>query len=240
MHHALPLKRALLATIHQQKFLDLESAKKQSVRMAVQDIEDNKFWKCLYILLCFVFPALRALRFCNASRPVMDKIFFLSHRTTQVIERSQEFLNNSNLFGALTMDSNLIGEGNVILGSNDGDMGNEEAEEVVFEESPPTEDKSSVDEDNDPNKGESVVTMLFGAAVCWNWCKRKTKIEHSYAIAAWALCVMEDVRKDVRLRLKGAERDAIEEVVKHLYLPPCLNKSVDLSKTSSAEIVDTF
>ncbi len=34
--------------------------------------------------------------------------------------------------------------------------------------------------------------------------------------------------------------DAIEEVVKRLHLPPCPNKSVDLSKMSSAEIVDTF
>ncbi len=148
------------------KFLDLESAKKQSVLMAVQDIEDNKFWKCLYILLFSVFPALRALRFCNASRPVMDKIFFRSHRTTQAIERSQIFLNYSNLFGALTMDSNLITEGNVILGLNDGDIGNEEAEEVVFKETPPTEDELSGDEDNDSNKGESVATMSFGAVVC--------------------------------------------------------------------------
>jgi hypothetical protein len=66
------------------------------------------------------------------------------------------------------------------------------------------------------------------------------KIEHPCAIAAWALCVMEDVHKDVRLRLKGAEHDAIEEVIKRLHLPPCPNKSVDLSKTSLAEIVDTF
>jgi hypothetical protein len=66
------------------------------------------------------------------------------------------------------------------------------------------------------------------------------KIEHPYAIAAWALCVMKDVCGDVRLRLKHAERDAIEEVVKHLRLPPCPNKSVDFSKTPSAEIVDTF
>jgi hypothetical protein len=97
MHHALHLKRALLATIHQQKFLDLKSAKKQSVRMAVQDIEDNKFWKCLYILLCFVFPALRALCFCNASRPVMDKFSFFptgphkllkGHRNSSMIQTS--------------------------------------------------------------------------------------------------------------------------------------------------------
>ncbi len=208
--------------------------------MAVQNIEDKKFWKCLYILLCSVFPALRALHFCNASLPVMDKIFFLSHRTTQAIEWSQEFLNDSKLFGALTMDSNLIAESNVILGLNDGDIGNEEAEKVVFEETPPTEDELSGDENNDSNEGESVVTMSFGAAVHWNWCKCKTKIEHPYATAAWALCVMENVCKHVRLRLKGAERDAIEEVVKRLHLPPCPNKSADLSKTSSAEIVDAF
>jgi hypothetical protein len=184
MHRALCLKQALLATIHQQKFLDLKSAKKQSVQVAVQDIEDNKFWKCLYILLCSVFPALRALRFCDASRLAMDKIFFLSHSTTQAIEKSQEFLNNSNLFGALTVDSNLIAEGNIILGSNDGDTGNEDAEEVIFEETCPTEDKSSGDKDDGSKEGESVMTMSFGAAVHWIWCKQNTKIEHPYAIVA--------------------------------------------------------
>jgi hypothetical protein len=118
--------------------------------MVVQDIEDDKYWKCLYILLLSVFPALRDLYFCDTSRQVMDKIFFLSHRTTQAIERSQEFFNDSNFFGAhaLTMDSNLIAEGNVILGSNNGDIGNEEVEEVIFEKTPPTNDKSSDNEDD--------------------------------------------------------------------------------------------
>ena len=130
MHRVLRLRQALLSTIHQQKFLELESVKKQSVRHAIRDIEDKKFWKCLYILLHCVFPALRALRFCDASRPVMDKIFFLSHRTTEAIIRSQEVLNDPNLFGALKMDRNLQTEGNVILG---GDSDDDEGEDVVFE-----------------------------------------------------------------------------------------------------------
>jgi hypothetical protein len=76
MHRVLRLRQALFSTINEQKFLELESVKKQSVRHAIRDIEDKKFWKCLYVILQCVFPALRALRFCDASRPVMDKIFF--------------------------------------------------------------------------------------------------------------------------------------------------------------------
>jgi hypothetical protein len=115
--------------------------------MAVQDINDTKFWKCLYILLRSVFPALRALCYCDASRPVIEKIYFLSHRTTQAIERSQQCLNDSNLFGALTLDQNMLDEGNVILGSDDGDIGTDSAEEVVFEDNatPLTEGEMSID-----------------------------------------------------------------------------------------------
>jgi hypothetical protein len=40
---------------------------------------------------------------------------------------------------------------------------------------------------------------------------------------------MKEIREDVRLRMIGTYRDAIEEVVKRLHLPPCLNKRVDLS-----------
>jgi hypothetical protein len=52
---------------------------------------------------------------------------------------------------------------------------------------------------------------------------------------------MKEIREDVRLRMIGTYRDAIEEVVKRLHLPPCLNKKrVDLSAMKTADIVDTF
>ena len=96
-------------------------------------------------LLRCVFPALRALRFCDASRPVMDKIFFLSHRTTEAIIRSQDVLNDPNLFGALKSDRNLQTEGNVILG---GDSDDDEGEDVVFEVAlPPSGDEGDSDEE---------------------------------------------------------------------------------------------
>ncbi len=78
MIRLLCLEIPLKATLHQQKFRSL--ALNESARMAVMDIQDAKFWKCLYILLRAVFSALKLLRYCDANKPSMDKIFFLSHR----------------------------------------------------------------------------------------------------------------------------------------------------------------
>jgi hypothetical protein len=93
-----------VATIHQQKIVDLNL--NDSVRAAVHDIKDNKFWKCICMLLHALFPTLRLLHYCNKSKPAMDKIFFLSHRTTLALKKLEEFLNNRNLFGSLKSDSN--------------------------------------------------------------------------------------------------------------------------------------
>jgi hypothetical protein len=89
----------LKAIIHQQKFLDLTLT--NSVKGAVQDINDDNFWKCMYILLHAVFPELRALWYCNSNTPCMDKIYCPSHRTTVAIENSQGDLNDERLFGSL-------------------------------------------------------------------------------------------------------------------------------------------
>ncbi len=79
MMRLLRLKQALMATIHQQRFTDLQL--NETVAMAVQDIENPDFWKCLYVILRAVFPALRLLRYCDKSKPAMEKINYLSYHT---------------------------------------------------------------------------------------------------------------------------------------------------------------
>ena len=66
------------------------------------------------------------------------------------------------------------------------------------------------------------------------------RIEHEYAIVGWALCVMEDIQKDVMERLTGAHPDAIEKVVSCLHVPPCPNYNPAVSAMSSHEMVDTL
>ena len=132
MVRLLRLRQPLAATIHQQRFVDLNL--NNSVRAAVHDIKDYKFLKCIYLLLRAVFPALRLLCCCDKSKPPFDKIFFLSHRTTLTLEKSEEFLNDRNLFGSLWSDSNLTQEGNIVVGEGD-DINDEE--NVVYENALP-------------------------------------------------------------------------------------------------------
>ena len=94
----LRLREPLLATVHQQKFRDLKL--NDTARRAVLDIKDQVFWKTLYALLRAVFPALRALRYCDSNIPAMDKIAMLTHRTTVAIGKSKSSFNDENLFGS--------------------------------------------------------------------------------------------------------------------------------------------
>ncbi len=242
MMHLLRLRQPLVGTINQQKFVDLNL--NNSVTAAVCDIKDDKFWKCIYILLHAMFPALRLLRYCNKSQPAMDKIFFLSHRTTLALNKTEEFLNNKSLFGSLRSDSNLTQEGNIVLGEGCDES---DVENVVFANDPPSEseNKSNDDTSNDKDNTQMQVTpyntvMSFERQVIWHWDKRKQHIEHQYAIAGWALCVMEDVRKDVAQQLTGTHSDAIEKVVIWLHRPPCPNTNPAVSSMSMPEIVETF
>jgi hypothetical protein len=236
------LRQPLVGTIHQQNFVDLNL--NDSVRAAVHDIKDDKFWKCIYILLCAVFPALRLLRYCNKSQPAMDKIFFLSHRIMLALNKSEEFLNNKSLFGSLKSDSNLTQEGNIVLGEGADES---DVENVVFDNDPPSEsenesnDDTSKDEDNTQMQVMPYnLVMSFVRQVIWHWDKCKQHIEHEYAIAGWALCIMENVQKDVAQRLTGTHCDAIEKVVIWLHGPPYPNTNPAVSSMTMQDIVDTF
>jgi hypothetical protein len=200
--------------------------------MAVMDIQDAKFWKCLYILLCAVFPALKLLRYCDANKPSMDKIFFLSHRTTQAIEQSLDSLNDNTLFGSLACDRNLR-QGDInVDGADDSDDG----EEVGFADS-----DADDDDDTESNDDEAPSIRSFGRTVLFHWNRRRTKIEHEYAITGWALSVVSEVWIDVRERMRGEEhRDEIERVILRLHVAPCANTHPDIASMNEAQIIDTF
>ena len=49
------------------------------------------------------------------------------------------------------------------------------------------------------------------------WNARKENIDHNFAIAAWSLFVMKEVRGGVAARMNVSHREAIECVIRKLY-----------------------
>ncbi len=83
--------------------------------------------------------------------------------------------------------------------------------------------------------------FTLGDAVCFAWYKRKNRLEHGYAVTAWALSLHPDIRADCMERLSidnGDLRRQMDEVVAKLHYPPCPNKKV-VNKTVD-EIIDIF
>ena len=66
-------------------------------------------------------------------------------------------------------------------------------------------------------------------------------MEHAYAVTAWALSLLPDIRADCMERFStdnGDLRKLIDEVVSQLHYPPCPNKKV--ASKSIDEIIDIF
>ncbi len=68
---------------------------------AIKGIENKVFWKALYCLLHSVFPALKALQYCDSDKPSMDKIFFFVYWVNNALLKSQVLLNDEYLFGPM-------------------------------------------------------------------------------------------------------------------------------------------
>ena len=95
----LRLKAPLFVTINKNEFHELKLGERE--RLALIDINTEVFWKAIYIICRAVFPAIRALRYCDKNEPAMDKILLLVHRTEAALEKSVELLSDESLFQPL-------------------------------------------------------------------------------------------------------------------------------------------
>ena len=235
MHRLLRLRGALMSTIHQAKFATISLVKTDDrVREAIQDINDPDFWKAIYQLLRAVFPALRALRYTDSSKPSMDKVYMLCHRLTQALNASKEGLNNEHLFPG-DIEANLLREMDVLAEEDDeeeevnGDLDERLEHNSLCVLMCPQQHLShmlyliayiyisdELDED-DLEEPHDPATETLGDAFLRLWKKRELSIVGDFVIAAWALCVMPEVRKDCKERMTGKHRDAIDRVIEKMF-----------------------
>ena len=81
MMHLVCLQATLLATIYQSIFSDINF--NDHVRSSVMDIKNKTFWKDLYTLLIYLYPVIRALRYCDSNVSAMEKISWRGYACKQ-------------------------------------------------------------------------------------------------------------------------------------------------------------
>lgn len=134
------------------------------------------------------------------------------------------------------------GNATLINAANDNNNGNDDNNDGNNYSHDDDEDSvtraSMGGEQNESNVDGECVGFSLGSKILWHWEHRKVKIEHAYAITGWALCIMIEVHEDVRNRLNGEHRTAMEKVIKLLHLSPCCpNQHPEVLKMSESEIV---
>jgi hypothetical protein len=94
------LKHVLQSTIVNNEFRELLKTLRNNSALAgaIRDIECKEYWASMYILLRSLYTPLLALRMCDSNTPMMDKIYFMVHRTTLALEKSKLDLNNPAYF----------------------------------------------------------------------------------------------------------------------------------------------
>ena len=98
-------------------------------------------------------------------------------------------------------------------------------------------------EDNDSEEEEAVgqeKPLKLGESILQTWKKWASKLEHDYAIVGWCLCVLKEVREDVKENMSQEHHLALERVVKRLHVPPCPNRSKRIAGMKEGEILDRF
>ena len=211
MARLLRLKDVLITTVHSHEFSKLDLNAR--AKLVVRDIQNPKFFQAIFVVCSVVFPNLLLLRWCDKSTPVMDVLYHITLRTSAALEQQREQLLEEDLFN---------------LGA-DGDV-KREGEEVF---GPEGEEASAADNATD----EMDVHRRF----LWAWDNRKTKLQHEYAMAGFALSVTTEVwNHAAQPDMLGTDvRKALEFVVRKLHQDPNPNKATWFMKDDD-EIVDTF
>ncbi len=59
-----------------------------------------------------------------------------------------------------------------------------------------------------------------------SWSRRKSQLEHEFAVTGWALSILPEICLNVSSDLTGEHHLMMENVVERLHVPPCLNDQV--------------
>lgn len=139
------------------------------------------------------------LRLADKKEPVMDKLHFYIRRMDETIVKSKLDLDSfsENFAYSFLSSVDKIDDSNI----------------------PPDGDSESGDEagtEDDEEESEDA-TVSLGSKVQSIWIKRRTALATDFSIAGWMLSPIPEVFEDSKHHALGAERNAVERLLKKMY-----------------------
>ena len=213
MHRQLRCRKALEATVYSAAWNGLKQLK-LIVHRAVIDVKEDLFWKRMFILLRALFPLLKLLRLADSNKPNMDKVCYLLNKARLHLVKSKDNLMNEVLFPP-NFRIRSQDEADAIYDSNERDDDNDDDDGEVLGDFTDADEDVYEKEDQwgtlytDDSKG---IFSKVAAAVS----DQSPKVTHDFAVTAWVCSIHPDIVEDVKDRMTGFHRNAIERSLRQL------------------------
>ena len=189
--------------------------------------QNRQLWEVITTIVRAVFPMMIVLRLADQKRPVMDKLYYYVRRMDKTIIKSKVMLDD--LHDVLLDPNNGLFQDGL---SQDLEAQSDDDDESFSEE---TESTSDTESEVDEPIGVKNTVGTFGDRVLANWNRRRENLISDYSIAGWLLCAIPDVREDAKSNQTGEHRNAMECLLKKLYM-----HEMEPSSEEVAEMLDTF
>lgn len=183
-------------------------------------LKNPELWKFLLMFMRCMFGALRLLRLCDKKVPTMDKMYYFVLKVDQWLVKHHGDLNEWDEMDESLFITDLVAFTDTCKskGANTGD-----------------DSSDSDDDDNSVSSYDSgVTTIKWGTAVRIIWEKRREKLCHDFAKAGYILSPVPEIREHVKLHMSLDLKQAVERVLKKLFLP------VDLSNEDEMRYLSTM
>ena len=155
-----------------------------------------------------MFPLLKLLRLCDKKEPAMDRLYYYVRQTDSSLNDSKECINDIQK-EFIAKDPRMKSEYyHIAVVKNDIVVENEFDDE--YEHSDDESDDETGNTRNGGDKGD------LGSLVLQHWEKRRPRLVHSYAIAAWMLSPIPEVMEDAK-NYSSEHHDIVDSLIEKLF-----------------------
>lgn len=233
---AFRLKPVFVAMIADPNFKNLKKDQAPPEEL-VSVLNDEMFWRYIVKFLHAMYSPLRLLRLCDTRSPCMDKLHYFSLMTTEGLLEAKTFLNcwdalsnvENELFHrqflhkmqhlvATRKKEKAIQKATAIKKKTKKKIIDSDTDDDDDDDSSLGEEEAPEDSDDNDDNQSVESTMGLGEQILKIWEKRKPKLEHDYAIAAWLLSPCRQIQTQVNAKLKGTHKDSANNLLKKLFV----------------------